>query len=130
MDSAIRLYFLTSTLEHVHLEGIVEDPADWVGPPWAYQTGPQCGRNLQVLDLEYNMIHALVVPFPPKLQRLFIAGNEGLSDDVRPQDWIEALPLTLRELDVRSCFLDDRVGQILVAAKERAGLACCISSDI
>ncbi|KNE54493.1 hypothetical protein AMAG_00464 [Allomyces macrogynus ATCC 38327] len=83
---------------------------------------PMWPPNLQVLDLAHNKIHSLVMPFPPKLQRLNVAGSERLSDDVRPRDWIEALPLTLRELDVWSCFLDDRVGQMLVAAKERVGL--------
>ncbi|KNE64221.1 hypothetical protein AMAG_19132 [Allomyces macrogynus ATCC 38327] len=82
---------------------------------------PRLPPNLRSLDLMRNAFHALPTPLPPKLRFLDVSGNEGLNDHFGPHAWIDALPPTLRYLNVVWCALNAQVGDQLVAARRRIG---------
>ncbi|KAJ3370927.1 hypothetical protein GGF31_003656 [Allomyces arbusculus] len=83
---------------------------------------PRWPPNLMDLNLSNNKISTLVVPFPPKLRRLNVSRNHALGYDLYPEAWIEALPLTLREINVNRCSLSTRAMELLSAARERLGV--------
>ncbi|KAJ3347603.1 hypothetical protein GGF32_006790, partial [Allomyces javanicus] len=83
---------------------------------------PLLPSTLLDLNLSHNKIQALVVPFPSKLRQLNISHNEALVDDLFPEKWIDALPLTLREINVSWDNLPSRAMELLIAVRERSGV--------
>ncbi|KNE64976.1 hypothetical protein AMAG_10643 [Allomyces macrogynus ATCC 38327] len=79
---------------------------------------PQLPAGLRKLSLDTNKLEALPASFPPSLHVLVAANNSMLGNATR---WIEALPATLRELNVNECNLDDDAGLHLLAMRQRAG---------
>ncbi|KNE64960.1 hypothetical protein AMAG_10624 [Allomyces macrogynus ATCC 38327] len=79
---------------------------------------PQLPMYLHELDLSDNLITSLPASFPPSLRVLSVAQNPLRLDAT---EWIDALPLTLRSLDIASCCLEDRMARRLLDVQRRAG---------
>ncbi|KAJ3374532.1 hypothetical protein GGF31_007310 [Allomyces arbusculus] len=79
---------------------------------------PLLPTGLRKLRLHCNKLESLPASFPPSLRVLTAANNSKLDNTTH---WVEALPATLRELDVTECDLADDAGLHLIAMRKRAG---------
>ncbi|KAJ3355512.1 hypothetical protein GGF32_001975 [Allomyces javanicus] len=77
--------------------------------------------TLKVLNLLHNKLGMRFAPFPPSLQVLDGSFNLSLGADAWPEQWIDALPSSLRMLDIRSCRIDEEMGALLLVARGRIG---------
>ncbi|KAJ3348370.1 hypothetical protein GGF32_006247 [Allomyces javanicus] len=84
---------------------------------------PKWPPQLLSLRLAKNKFHTLVTPLPATLRVLDLRGNPKLSDEPFPEEWIDDLPASLREIDVTDCMLDDAAGRRLMALRRRAGVS-------
>ncbi|KAJ3374524.1 hypothetical protein GGF31_007302 [Allomyces arbusculus] len=84
---------------------------------------PKWPPQLLSLRLAKNKFHTLVTPLPAMLRVLDLHGNPKLSDEPFPEEWIDELPTSLREVDVSGCMLDDVAGRRLMALRRRAGVS-------
>ncbi|KAJ3374435.1 hypothetical protein GGF31_007212 [Allomyces arbusculus] len=78
--------------------------------------------TLNLLNLSHNKLYTLFAPFPPKLQVIDFSFNCALSEDASPVLWMDALPSSLRTLDIRSCRIDEDVGALILALRKRMGM--------
>ncbi|KNE64949.1 hypothetical protein AMAG_10614 [Allomyces macrogynus ATCC 38327] len=81
---------------------------------------PCLPAGLSDLRLASNDLTTIPTPLPPSLRVLQVPCNENLGGSVAL--WIDALPPTLRHLDVRGCNLPEGAGRVLHAVGSRAGV--------
>ncbi|KAJ3358139.1 hypothetical protein GGF32_000711 [Allomyces javanicus] len=80
---------------------------------------PLLPGDLRSLVLDYNRIKSLLEPFPPLLRSLAMSSNPSMDRDA---PWIDALPSTLRSLNVSACNLGREAAERLVALQMRVGM--------
>ncbi|KNE72273.1 hypothetical protein AMAG_16761 [Allomyces macrogynus ATCC 38327] len=80
---------------------------------------PLLPGSLRSLVLDYNRIKSLPEPFPPLLRSLAISSNPSMDCEA---PWIDALPSTLRSLNVSACNLGRKAAERLVALQQRVGM--------
>ncbi|KNE64986.1 hypothetical protein AMAG_10653 [Allomyces macrogynus ATCC 38327] len=127
---------LTQCLPGFFLDASDETDAAWSFPATLKHLDLSCNRltapdlaflqpkwppRLLSLRLAKNKFHTLVTPLPATLRVLDLRGNSKLSDEPFPEEWIDDLPSSLREIDVSDCMLDDAAGRRLMALRRRAG---------
>ncbi|KNE65022.1 hypothetical protein AMAG_10689 [Allomyces macrogynus ATCC 38327] len=109
-------WILPSSLTHINLSSchLTSQDLEFLAPRWPSQ--------LKDLNISCNDITTVATPFPLGLRSLNLAENP-LCDGEHLEVWIEALPPSLRKLNVVDCGLPEHALELIGNAVQRSGMS-------